>query len=117
MPPVLGTNLLLGFLSAFIGVGGGFLRTPLLVYAFGFPVLVATATSIFAMTIYTTAGVLAHTFLGNIAYAMSAAVALGAVVGGQLGARLSRRLSGVWVMRMLALVFMALGLQLLFKPI
>ena len=43
-------NFVLGFISSFFGVGGGFLRTPILVYAFGFPVQVAVATSIFALS-------------------------------------------------------------------
>ena len=47
-------NFVLGFISSFFGVGGGFLRTPILVYAFGFPVQVAVATSIFALSFYTT---------------------------------------------------------------
>ena len=49
-------NVLIGFVSAFFGAGGGFLRTPVLVTMFGFPVRIAAATSLFAMSFYATAG-------------------------------------------------------------
>ena len=115
LPALLGMNFLLGFISSFAGVGGGFLLTPILVYAFGFPVAVATATSVMAISIYAAAGAITHGFLGNISTTVAAAVGLGAIVGGQLGVRLSRKFNSRWVMCMLALVLVAFGLQLLFR--
>ena len=44
-PAAVSVNFALGFLSSFFGVGGGFLRTPTLVYLFNFPVRIAAATS------------------------------------------------------------------------
>ena len=44
-------NVVLGFVSSFFGIGGGFLRTPILVLAFGFPIRVAAATSVSALAI------------------------------------------------------------------
>ena len=43
-------NLILGFVSSFFGTGGGFLRTPILVSVFSFPIKVAVATSIFSLS-------------------------------------------------------------------
>ena len=44
-------NLILGFVSSFFGTGGGFLRTPILVSVFSFPIKVAVATSIFSLSL------------------------------------------------------------------
>ena len=88
-------NFVLGFISSFFGVGGGFLRTPILVYAFGFPVQVAVATSIFALSFYTTAGAATHAFIGNIEWFPTFIFAgIGLVAGGQIGARLSGKVQG-----------------------
>lgn len=111
-------NFVLGFVSSFFGVGGGFLRTPILVYAFGFPVQVAVATSIFALSFYTTAGAATHAFLGNIEWFPTFIFGgIGLVTGGQIGARLSGKVQGPWVLRLLMLVILAMGVQLVIQGI
>lgn len=109
-------NFVLGFVSSFFGVGGGFLRTPILVYAFGFPVQVAVATSIYALSFYTTAGAATHAVLGNIEWFPTFVFGgIGLVTGGQIGARLSRKVQGPWVLRLLMLVILAMGIQLVIQ--
>ena len=111
-------NFVLGFISSFFGVGGGFLRTPILVYAFGFPVQVAVATSIFALSFYTTAGAATHAFIGNIEWFPTFIFAgIGLVTGGQIGARLSGKVQGPWIMRLLMFVIFAMGVQLVIQGI
>ena len=111
-------NFVLGFISSFFGIGGGFLRTPILVYAFGFPVQVAVATSIFALSFYTTAGAATHAFLGNIEWFPTFIfTGIGLVTGGQIGARLSGRVRGPWIMRLLMLVILAMGVQLVIQGV
>ena len=107
-------NFVLGFISSFFGTGGGFLRTPILVYAFNFPVRVAVATSVFTLSFYTTAGAVTHASLGHVDWYPSFVWAgIGLVVGGQIGARLSGRVRGPWIFRLLLLVVLALGIKLL----
>ena len=109
-------NFVLGFISSFFGVGGGFLRTPILVYAFGFPVQVAVATSIFALSFYTTAGAATHAFIGNIEWFPTFVFAgIGLVTGGQIGARLSGKVQGPWIMRLLMFVILTMGVQLMIQ--
>ena len=111
-------NFVLGFISSFFGVGGGFLRTPILVYAFGFPVQVAVATSIFALSFYTTAGAATHAIIGNIEWFPTFVFAgIGLVTGGQIGARLSGKVQGPWILRLLMLVILAMGVQLVIQGI
>ena len=111
-------NFVLGFISSFFGIGGGFLRTPILVYAFGFPVQVAVATSIFALSFYTTAGAATHAVLGNIEWFPTFVFGgIGLVTGGQIGARLAGKVQGPWIMRLLMLVILAMGVQLIVQGV
>lgn len=111
-------NVVLGFISSFFGIGGGFLRTPILVLAFGFPVRIAAASSVFALAIYGAAGALAHGYLGHIElFPTLLFVGAGLAVGGQIGAMLSGRIGGVWVMRMLLVVVLVLGIRLIWQGV
>ena len=111
-------NVVLGFISSFFGIGGGFLRTPILVLAFGFPVRIAAASSVFALGIYGSAGAITHGFLGHIELFPTLLFAgIGLVVGGQIGAMLSGRIGGIWVMRMLLVVVFLLGVRLIWQGV
>jgi uncharacterized membrane protein YfcA len=107
-------NFVLGFISAFFGTGGGFLRTPVLVTAFGFPVRVAVATSIFALSIYATAGAGVHALLGHVEwYPTFVSAGAGLVVGSQIGVWLASRIRSLWTIRMLIALLLVMGVRLL----
>ncbi|MDA1347954.1 MAG: sulfite exporter TauE/SafE family protein [Chloroflexi bacterium] len=107
-------NVALGFMSSFFGTGGGFIRTPLLITAFGFPVRVAVATSVFTLSIYTLAGTATHASLGHIDwYPTLIWAGLGVIVGGQVGAMLGGRLQSRSILWLLMVVLFALGTSLL----
>ena len=108
-------NVVLGFISSFFGIGGGFLRTPVLVLAFSFPVRVAAASSVFALAIYGTAGAVTHAALGHIDLSLLVLAGPALVIGGQIGARFSGRVRGVWVLGMLILVVFVLGVWLIWQ--
>ena len=95
-----GVNLVLGFVSSFFGIGGGWLRTPILVYLFGFPVQIAVATSIFTLSFYTTAGAATYALRGAVEWFPTLLfTGAGLIVGAQIGARLSNVVRGIWIMR------------------
>jgi uncharacterized membrane protein YfcA len=104
-----------GFLSSFLGIGGGFLYVPALVYLLAFPIHAATATSLFVLTITSLTGLVTHIGAGLYHHGMRRALflSIGAVLGAQIGARLSRRLRGDWILRGLALALGLAGMKLL----
>ena len=109
-------NLILGFVSSFFGTGGGFLRTPILVSAFSFPVKVAVATSIFSLSFYATIGAAAHAFNQNIEwYPTLVWAGMGLILGGQIGARIAQRINSFWILKLLLLVVLFLGVQLVLE--
>jgi uncharacterized membrane protein YfcA len=80
-----------GLLTGMIGVGGGFLTTPILIF-FGIPPAVAVASSTTQITGTSISGVLAHTRRKGVDYRMGAVIIAGGVMGSLLGGFLFRLL-------------------------
>jgi uncharacterized membrane protein YfcA len=107
-----------GFISGLLGIGGGIIHVPALTQLLSFPAHVATATSHFVVAITTLAAVTFHAVKGafNEGIRRVALLSTGAVIGAQFGARLSQRISGAWIIRMLAVALAIVGVRLLVAP-
>lgn len=81
---LLGMGAGVGFLSGLLGVGGGFLMTPLLIFI-GIPPAVAVASEANQVVAASVSGVLAHWRRGNVDFRMGAVLLLGGFVGSSLG--------------------------------
>ncbi|MBI2149047.1 MAG: sulfite exporter TauE/SafE family protein [Acidobacteria bacterium] len=105
----------LGFLSSFLGIGAGFIYVPAFVYLLGFPVHIATATSLFTLTIMAFTGSATHILAGLFHHGARRALALiiGAILGAQLGAWLSRMIHEDWIIRGLAVALGLAGIRLI----
>ena len=109
-------SLGVGFLSSFLGIGGGVVHVPLLVRAFGFPTHIATATSHFVLAIMAGTGTITHLLLGSFhhhGFRRTVALSVGVVAGAQLGAHISLRLHGQVIHWLLAVALLALSVRLL----
>jgi uncharacterized membrane protein YfcA len=91
---VLGVGLVTGFLAGTLGVGGGFVRVPLLVYAVGVPTHVAVGTDLFEIVISAGFGTLTHALKGNVDVLMALTMHTGAALGAQIGATATRFFTG-----------------------
>ena len=110
-------SLLVGYLSSLLGVGGGFIHVPALVHLLNFPVHIATATSHFILAVMAFTGTAVHVINGTFAHGIrrTAALAVGVLIGAQLGARMSDRVHGDWIIRGLAVALGFVGLRLLWN--
>lgn len=112
---ILGIGCLLGTVSGFFGIGGGWLLVPMLIYLFRVPPHIATATSIFSLCLYAVIGVGIHWFLGNIDWRIVFWGGAGVFLGAQLGVYLSSKLTGRRIVQMLAVLLVAIGVEMLLK--
>ncbi len=105
----IGLSFVVGYVSSFLGIGGGIIHVPAMTYFLQFPVHIATATSHFVLAIMALAGTLTHVFTGTLVHGanLTLSLSIGVLLGAPLGAHLSNRLKGPWIIRGLAL---ALGL-------
>lgn len=91
---VLGVGMLTGLLAGMLGVGGGFVRMPLLVYLLGVPTHVAVGTDLFEIVISAGYGTLTHAFKGNVDILIALVMHTGAAIGAQVGAISTRFVRG-----------------------
>jgi uncharacterized protein len=114
-----GVSLLVGFVSSVLGIGGGFIHVPVMVNLLNFPVHVAAATSHFTLAVMTAVGSGVHAYEGTLrgTYGRVLPLAVGVVIGAQLGARLARVIHGRWIIRALTLALVAVGLRLIIKAL
>jgi uncharacterized membrane protein YfcA len=105
----------LGFIATFLGIGGGSLIVPTLSYVLNFPVFIATATSQFIVAITTFTATLVHIWQGSFHHGAhrTAALGIGVLIGAQLGAYLSNKIKGAWIIRGLALAVAIVGIKML----
>ena len=70
-------SLLVGYASSFLGIGGGIIHVPVLVYLLNFPIHVATATSHMILAIMALTGTLVHIVTGTFPYGVHHMISLG----------------------------------------
>ncbi len=97
--------MLVGILSAIMGVGGGFIMVPMMVYLLRMPAHVAVGTDLFQI-MFTCSGVTLMQAATNhtVDLVLALLLALGSTIGAQIGARASRRLRGEQLMILLAVL-------------
>jgi hypothetical protein len=112
LPPIL-VGLLVGVLSGVMGVGGGFILVPAMIYLLGMPTRVVIGTSTFQIIFVTAYSTLLHAVTnGTVDVVLALLLILGGVVGAQAGARVGTRMRPEHLRLALALLVLAVGLQL-----
>jgi len=120
VPPVL-VGVAVGLLSAIMGVGGGFIMVPAMIYLLKMPVGVVAGTSLFQI-MFVTANVtfLQATTNQAVDVVLSVLLLIGGVIGAQVGARMGRKLPGDHMRFLLALIVLGvaikLGIDITFRP-
>jgi len=110
----LGLGFGIGVLSAILGIGGGFLIVPAMIYVLGMPTSVVPGTSLL-QTVFIAASVTVLQALTNqtVDALLALIMLLGGVVGVQYGARYGAKLRGEYLRVLLALLILAVGAKLL----
>jgi uncharacterized membrane protein YfcA len=120
MPPLL-VGMLVGLLAAIMGVGGGFIMVPAMIYLLGMPTKVVIGTSLFQIIFVTGFTTFMHAYTNQSVDLMLALLLIvGGVIGAQVGTRLGARLKAEQLRILLALLVLAvcvkIGVDLLVRP-
>ena len=120
IPPAL-VGMAVGVLAAIMGVGGGFIMVPAMIYLLGMPTKVVIGTSLFQILFVSAFTTLMHAITNQSVDVMLALMLIvGGVIGAQIGARMGARLNAEQLRILLALLVLAvalkLGLDLLLRP-
>ncbi len=120
IPPVL-VGVGVGFLAAIMGVGGGFVMVPAMIYLLGMPTKVVVGTSLFQIIFVAAFTTVAHaTTSFSVDMALALLLILGGVIGAQIGAQVGLRLKAEQLRILLALLVLAvagkIALDLLLRP-
>ncbi len=112
IPPA-AIGFLVGILTAIMGIGGGFIMVPAMIYLFGMPTLTVVGTSQFQIVFVTAATTLllaATTHTVDVVLAIL--LIIGGVIGAQIGTRLGQLLRGEYLRGLLAAMVLAMSLKL-----
>jgi uncharacterized membrane protein YfcA len=114
IPPLV-IGWIVGLLTAFLGVGGGFIMVPAMIYLLRMPTNVVIGTSIFQIIFVTAVvSVLHATFNQTLDVVLAFILAAGGVVGGQFGVKAGQKLRGEQLRALLAVMVLAVAIRLLF---
>ncbi|MEI6418087.1 MAG: sulfite exporter TauE/SafE family protein [Sphingomonadales bacterium] len=112
-PLLLGAGV--GVLTALMGIGGGFIMVPAMIYVLGMQARAVVGTSLFQIIFVTAATTLLHaTSSHTVDIVLALLLLLGGVAGAQLGVRAAQRLSPERLRLVLALLVLGVAARLLF---
>ncbi len=120
IPPLL-VGALVGVLAAIMGVGGGFIMVPAMIYLLGMPTKVVVGTSLFQIIFITGFTTMAHAVTNQtVDMALAVILLVGGVIGAQLGTRIGAHLKAEQLRILLAALVLAvcgkLALDLVLRP-
>jgi hypothetical protein len=105
-----------GILAAIMGVGGGFIMVPAMIYLLGMPTKVVIGTSLFQIIFVTAFTTMLHATTNyTVDMVLALLLIVGGVIGAQIGARLGTRLKAEQLRILLALLVLAVCGQLAFE--
>jgi uncharacterized membrane protein YfcA len=119
--PVWAIGFIIGFVGAVMGIGGGFLLVPMLIYLLRVPTATVIGTSMVLTLVTMASATVMHAATNHLVDALLAAILMvGGVTGAQFGARAGQKISGERLRFGLGLLVLAVGIrfaaQLVLQP-
>jgi uncharacterized membrane protein YfcA len=114
VPLAVAIGAFVGWLTAIMGVGGGFIMVPAMIYLLRMPTNIVIGTSMFQIIFVTAIVTLLHaTFNHTLDAVLALILAAGGVMGGQFGVRAGLKLKGEQLRLLLALLVLGVAARLL----
>lgn len=114
--PVWGIGFIIGFIGAILGIGGGFLLVPMLIYFLRVPTATVIGTSMVLTLITMASATVMHAATNHLVDAVLALILMvGGVIGAQFGARTGQKMRGERLRLLLGLLVFAVGLRFAYE--
>lgn len=114
--PVWGIGYIIGFVGAIMGIGGGFLLVPMLIYILRVPTATVIGTSTVLTLITMASATVMHAATNHLVDAVLALILMvGGVIGAQFGARTGQKMRGERLRLLLGLLVFAVGLRFAYE--
>ena len=113
--PVWAIGFIIGFVGAIMGIGGGFLLVPMLIYLLRVPTATVIGTSMVLTLVTMASATVMHAATNHLVDAVLALILMvGGVIGAQFGARAGQKMRGERLRLLLGLLVLAVGLRFAF---
>jgi uncharacterized membrane protein YfcA len=110
--PVWAIGFIIGFLGAIMGISGGVILVPMLIYFLRVPTATVIGTALVLQLVTMSSATVLHASTNHLVDAVLALILMvGGVIGAQFGARAGQRLSGEWLRLLLGMLVLAVGLR------
>ena len=109
--------LFTGFLSGFLGVGGGFIRMPALVYLIGVPTVIAVGTDLMSILFSGAYGCFTYALKGRVEFIAAFVMLIGASIGAQIGATAVKYIKGYGIRLLFAIMIVFAGCSVAIEQI
>jgi uncharacterized membrane protein YfcA len=114
--PVCAIGYIMGVLGVIMGIGGGFLLVPMLIYVLRVPTITVIGTSnVLTMATMVVATILHATTSHLVDGVLALVLMIGGVTGAQFGARAAQQVSAEWLRLLLGLLVLAVGIRFAFE--
>jgi len=114
--PVCGIGFLIGFVGAVMGIGGGFLLVPMLIYFLRVPTSTVIGTSMVLTLVTMASATMMHASTNHLVDAVLALILMvGGVMGAQFGVRAGQKISGERLRFLLGILVLAVGMRFAFE--
>lgn len=113
VPPII-LGFVVGVLAAVMGIGGGFILVPAMIYILQMPTKIVVGTSLFQVVFVASIATVLHAATNQtVDVLLAMLLVIGGVVGAQIGARAAVRLKAEQLRTLLALIVLGVGARLL----
>lgn len=112
---ILGVAAFTGFIAGFLGVGGGFIRMPALLYIIGSPTRVAVGTDLFEVMVSGAYGAFSYAMKARVEIIAAIVMLIGASVGAQFGTLATQYVKGLKIRLYFSVTMLLAGVSVVFK--
>ena len=113
IPPIF-IGLVVGIFSSIMGIGGGFILVPAMIYILGMPTQIVIGTSLLQIVFVTSVSTIMHSYINQtVDVVLSSLMLIGAVIGAQIGTRVMVKLKGEQIRFLLAIIIIIVAIVLI----